>query len=335
MKIEMDDSASRFVSDRRAAPSRTAMSGFARDVQSGLARRPRSIPSKYFYDTAGSILFDRICELPEYYPTRTEVGMLTDNAVEIAEHIGANPELIEFGAGSLTKVRLLLDALDARNTTMRYVPIDVSGEHLERAANFLRADYPLLDVQPLTADYTTLLALPKTTTKESRRVGFFPGSTIGNFQPDDAQMFLRLAARLLRGGGMLIGVDLVKDPARLHAAYNDAQGVTAQFNLNLLHRANRELGTNFDPQSFAHYAFYNPVLRRIEMHLLSRKAQTVDVLGTPYPFEQGDTIHTENSYKYTVEGFRELAAKSGFRPGRVWIHDDQLFSLHWLHAPTD
>jgi dimethylhistidine N-methyltransferase len=312
-----------FRSAQRAAP----LSDFGRDMFEGLSRSPRGISPKFFYDVAGSQLFDRICDLPEYYPTRTEMRILTECAPEIAEQIGPNADVVEFGAGSLTKVRLLLDALHAPR---RYVPIDISGEHLEAAAQRLRTDYPQLGVQPLVADYTMPLVLPARGEGMGQRVGFFPGSTLGNFSPEEALAFLQLAQRLLRGGGLLLGVDLVKDPARLHAAYNDAAGVTAAFNLNLLARANRELGADFDLDAFDHYAFYEPREQRIEMHLLSRRAQTVHLCGQAFGFDAGEPLHTENSYKYTVEQFHALAREAGYRPDAVWVDDERLFSVHWL-----
>jgi len=213
-----------------------------------------------------------------------------------------------------------------------YLPIDISGEHMARSAAGLQQDYPGLRVQPVVADYTQELQLPPPMGKD-RRVGFFPGSTIGNFTPQESLQFLRRTARLLRGGALLLGADLVKDPAVLHAAYNDAQGVTAAFNLNLLARANRELGTRFELEQFAHSAFYNAPLRRIEMHLVSRCAQTLEVGGDSCEFEEGEALHTENSYKFTTQGLRRLAEEAGFRPGPVWTDPRRLFSLHWLHAP--
>ncbi|OUM03248.1 L-histidine N(alpha)-methyltransferase [Variovorax sp. JS1663] len=316
-----------FRTAQRAAP----LSDFGRELFEGLNRSARSISPKFFYDAAGSQLFDRICELPEYYPTRTETRILTEHAAEIAEQIGPHAEVIEFGAGSLTKVRLLLDAL---RSPRRYVPIDISGEHLEAAAQRLRVDYPQLAVLPVVADYTMPLVLPARGEGLGQRVGFFPGSTLGNFSPDEALAFLQLAQRLLRGGGLLLGVDLVKDPALLHAAYNDAQGVTAAFNLNLLRRANRELGTDFDLEGFTHAAFYNAPLRRVEMHLVSRRAQGVRLDGQRFEFEEGETIHTENSHKFTVEGLRALAVKAGLRPAAVWTDPERLFSVHWLQSPA-
>ncbi len=308
-----------------------ADSEFARDLAGALAARPRSISPKYFYDAQGSALFDRICELPEYYPTRTELAILQRHAGDIAALAGPRAEIVEFGAGSCTKVRLLLDALQA---PARYLPIDISGEHLHAAAAGLRRDYPGLDVQPVAADYTQRLLLPAHDPGAGQRVGFFPGSTLGNFLPAEAFYFLQVAAQVLRGGALLLGVDLVKDPAVLHAAYNDAQGVTAAFNLNLLARANRELDTRFNLAQFTHHAFYNAPRQRIEMHLISRSRQRVDVGGQTFEFAEGETLHTENSHKFTVDGLRRLARQAGFTPGPVWTDVDRLFSVHWLHAPA-
>ena len=304
--------------------------GFERDMVSALSSRPRTISPKYFYDERGSQLFDRICELPEYYPTRTELSILAGNARDIAAHMGPRAEIVEFGAGSLRKVRLLLDAMEA---PARYLPIDISGEHLARAAQALQRDYPGLDVQPVVADYTQRLLLPASLPGSGQRVGFFPGSTLGNFTPPEALHFLQVAAQVLRGGALLLGTDLVKDPALLHAAYNDAQGVTAAFNLNLLARANRELGARFVLDQFHHSAFYNAPLQRIEMHLASKRRQVITLAGERFEFDEGETLHTENSHKFTIDGLRELAVKAGFRPGPVWTDSHQLFSVHWLHAP--
>jgi dimethylhistidine N-methyltransferase len=313
-----------------AADSDALVGEFAQDLMRALASRPHSISPKYFYDEPGSQLFDRICELPEYYPTRTELGILGAAAGDIAAHMGPRAEIVEFGAGSLRKVRLLLDAMDR---PARYLPIDISGEHLARSAAALQGDYPGLDVQPVVADYTQRLLLPAALPGAGRRVGFFPGSTIGNFTPAEALHFLQVAGQVLRGGALLLGADLVKDPAVLHAAYNDAQGVTAAFNLNLLARANRELGTRFVLEQFAHSAFYNAPQQRIEMHLVSRRRQKIALGGECYELDEGESLHTENSYKFTIDSLRALAMRAGFRPGPVWTDENRFFSVHWLHAP--
>jgi dimethylhistidine N-methyltransferase len=305
-------------------------SAFAADFAAALATQPRSISPKYFYDAEGSRLFDRICELPEYYPTRTELHILEGAAGEMAALAGHDAEIVEFGAGSLRKVRLLLRAFERPR---RYLPIDISGEYLRDAAAMLRAEFAGLEVQPLVADYTGPLELPARA--QGRRIGFFPGSTIGNFTPQEALAFLRRAGTVLQGGALVLGADLVKDPQVLHAAYNDAAGVTAAFNRNLLVRANRELGANFVPARFHHSAFYNAPLQRIEMHLVSAEQQAVTLAGERFAFEEGDALHTENSYKFTIEGLRELAAQAGFRPGPVWTDPERLFSVHWLHAPEE
>ncbi|HEU4458056.1 MAG TPA: L-histidine N(alpha)-methyltransferase [Methylibium sp.] len=300
----------------------------------GLARTPRSVPPKFFYDAAGSALFDRICELPEYYPTRTELALLRARAGEIAACLGADAEIVEFGAGSSRKVRVLLEAMQRPRS---FLPIDISAEHLHAAADALRADHPGLDVRPIAADFSRAIALPARHAQATRRVGFFPGSSIGNFSPDEAIAFLRRARETIDhdgcGAGLLIGVDRVKEPARLQAAYNDAAGVTAAFNLNLLVRANRELGANFALDGFAHHAYYEPRLQRVEMHLVSRRAQQVRVCGHVFDFAEGETLHTENSHKFTVDGFRALAQRAGWQPRAVWCDDQQLFSIHWLGLP--
>jgi dimethylhistidine N-methyltransferase len=314
---------------REAGTQPEAGSVFLQDLRRALADTPHAISPKYFYDAEGSQLFDRICELPEYYPTRTERGILTACAAEIADCAGMGGDLVEFGAGSCSKVRLLLDALRPR----RYVPIDISTEHLEEAAAELGRAHPGLLVLPLAADYTATVRLPPPLAG-APRIGFFPGSTLGNFTPAEALQFLRGAARMLRGGGLLLGTDLVKDPAVLHAAYNDAQGVTAAFNLNLLARANRELGADFDLQRFWHSAFYNAAQQRIEMHLVSRERQQVRLAGEQYTLDEGEALHTENSYKFSIDGLRRLARQAGFEPGPAWTDPQRLFSVHWLRAPA-
>ena len=305
-------------------------SGFAAEMRACLAQRPRAISPKWFYDERGSELFDAICELPEYYPTRTELAILRRYAPEIADRIGPRAEIVEFGAGSLRKVRLLLDAMDE---PARYLPIDISGEHLARCAAELQRDHAGLEVHPVVADYTQRLLLPAVPPQSGRRVGFFPGSTVGNFTPEEALHFFVVAGQVLRGGALLLGADLVKDPDVLHAAYNDTRGVTAEFNLNLLARANRELGTDFDLAKFWHSAFYNAPLSRIEMHLVSRERQEVAWGAERFAFDEGEAIHTENSYKFTIDGLHALAVDAGFRPGPVWTDPDRLFSVHWLDAP--
>jgi dimethylhistidine N-methyltransferase len=312
-----------------AVATRRDESAFARAMLEGMSRTPRRIPSKFFYDTAGSELFERITRLPEYYPTRTELSILTASIEEIAHCIGSDVELVEFGAGSLGKVRLLLNAMRKPRT---YVPIDISGDYLLDVATTLEAEYPQICINPVVADFTRPIVLGPLECSAMHRVGFFPGSTIGNFSHGEAVSFLRNARMTLDGGPLLIGVDLVKDPAILHAAYNDAQGVTEAFNKNLLARANRELRADFDLAAFAHYAFYNPLARRIEMHLLSRARQRVRICGETFEFAQGDAIHTEDSHKYTLDGFRALAAEAGYVPRRVWTDPALLFSLQWLEA---
>jgi dimethylhistidine N-methyltransferase len=304
-------------------------SEFGRDLLACLRQRPHTIAPKYFYDDQGSQLFEQICALPEYYVTRTELSIFRRHVAAMAAAIGPQAEIIEFGAGSLMKARLLLDALEA---PYRFVAIDISGAQLASAAAMLRRDYPLLEVEPLAEDFTCLEALPLWQAGPGRRVGFFPGSTIGNLSPELARRFLCSAARLLRGGGLLIGVDLVKAPKVLHAAYNDADGITAAFNRNLLARANRELGSNFQVDNFEHYAFYNAGLQRIEMHLIAARAQQVALFGQHFQLLQGESIHTENSHKYTVEGFQTLAEECGFRPKATWCDSERWFSVHWLES---
>ena len=301
---------------------------FANSLLTGLDRAPKEIACKYFYDEAGSRLFDSICELPEYYQTRTEMGLLTRHAGEIAALMGENVEIVEFGAGSLRKARILLDALkDPR----AYTPLDISGDYLASVVRSLAADYPALTLRPMIGDFTGALDIP-TLPDNPRRAGFFPGSTIGNFRPDMALSLLRRMRAGLNGGGLLIGVDLVKDPTRLHAAYNDAAGVTASFNKNLLARANRELGADFELGAFAHYAPYNAAAQRIEMYLVSLKRQRVTLDGRVFEFAQGEPVHTEDSHKYTIESFREMACRAGFNPRAVWTDEERLFSVHWLES---
>jgi len=302
------------------------MNEFARALKEGLGRQPRAMSPKWFYDEAGSVLFERICELPEYYPTRVEFALLQRHAAEIADLIGPGLDLVEFGAGATRKVKVLLSALDS---PARFVPVDISGEHLLGAVERLRDDYAGLIVEPLVADFTGDMVLPAAI---GPRAGFFSGSSIGNFEPLMARALLQRFARLLDGGWLLIGVDLVKDPQLLHAAYNDAAGVTAAFNLNLWVRANREADADFVIADWMHSAFYNPPLHRIEMHLVSRLRQRVSIGPEVIEFAEGDSVHTESSYKYTVEGFQQLARDAGWQPRAVWIDAQKRFSMHLLRG---
>jgi dimethylhistidine N-methyltransferase len=304
---------------------------FRQEVLDGLRQSQKRIPPKFFYDKKGSELFERITALPEYYPTRTEIAILEENAEEIAALLGEECLLVEYGSGSSRKVRILLDALGRRAT---YVAIDISRQYLLDSALELSEAYPDLEVIAVCADYSRPFPLPRPDQHATGQpVVFFPGSTIGNFSPGQARDFLRTtAAEVGPGGGLLIGVDLKKDEKILNAAYNDARQVTAAFNLNLLERINRELGADFDLEAFRHRAFYNEEAGRIEMHLVSAAAQTVRLNGDAIHFAAGETIHTENSYKFQVEEFQRLACKNGFRPEHVWTDPQNLFSLHYLTA---
>jgi dimethylhistidine N-methyltransferase len=303
------------------------------EVIDGLSRQRKALPCKLLYDERGSQLFNLICEQPEYYPTRTELQITRDHADEIAGEVGPGCVLVEYGSGSSLKTRILLDHLE---DPAAYVPIDISREHLLHSSRALAASYPGLAVRPVWADYTGEFHLPIIDGRQRGRAGpvvaYFPGSTIGNFEPQEARRFLASVRRVCGpGGALLIGVDLKKDPQLLHAAYNDAAGVTASFNLNLLVRINRELRANFDVSAFAHRAFYNDDEGRVEMHLVSRRRQHVELgADMSISFEQGETIHTENCYKYTPSTFRALAAKAGYRTTRVWTDAAGWFSVHYL-----
>ncbi len=303
-------------------------SAFAGDVLDDLSQHPKRLSPKYFYDAAGSELFEQITRLPEYYPTRTELSILRDRGSAISAILPKGAALVEFGAGATTKVRLLLEqcALGA------YVPVDISGDFLKAQADALRRDFPALAIYPVAADFTAPFALPDAIARMPK-VGFFPGSTLGNFEPHEACGFLRSARDILgQDALMLIGVDLEKDERVLYEAYNDKAGVTARFNLNVLHRINHELGGNFDISAFTHRAIYNRDRHRIEMHLISRKAQTVRLLGQNFSFRAGETIHTENSYKYSLERFAALARGSGWAPRESWTDGAGMFSVHALAA---
>jgi dimethylhistidine N-methyltransferase len=310
-------------------PDATDRQEFRNAVISGLGSTPRAIPARFLYDARGSALFDEICELPEYYPTRTETAILGRCAAEIAQRAGPDCVLVEFGSGSSVKSRLLLDAMPDLDA---YVPIDISREHLDETAARLRRDYPGLRVEPVCADYMALDGLPAFV-NGARRIGFFPGSTIGNLTPEEATAFLRRARRLLRNDGALIlGVDLKKDPQILHDAYNDSAGVTAQFTLNLLRRMNRELDANFDLAAFAHEAFYSPDEGRIEIYFRSLRSQTVTVAGRRFFFAAGERVHTEYSYKYDDAGIAALAQSGGFAIAKTWTDPEHLFAVAWLQA---
>jgi dimethylhistidine N-methyltransferase len=293
----------------------------------GLSRPAKAIPCRFLYDERGSALFDQICELPEYYPTRTETRILQDCAPEIARRIGPAAQLIELGSGSSIKVRILLDALER---PAAYVAVDVSREHLRRAAAQLAEDFPELEVAAVCADYSLAFPLPELG-GGGRRLAFFPGSTIGNLEPEAALAFLKLWARRLGpDAAMLIGVDLRKDPGVLHAAYDDSQGVTAAFSLNLLARANRELGADFDLAGFRHEARYDQGDGRIEIHLRSLKDQAVRLGGHSFAFTRGERLHVEHSYKYGVEAFQQMARAAGFEAQAVFSDPAGLFSVHYL-----
>ena len=297
-------------------------------VLDGLGRIRKAIPCKFFYDARGSALFEAICRLPEYYPTRTEVAILQEKATEIGEHMGPHCRLIEFGSGASNKVRILLQALDR---PAAYAPVDISREHLRDAAASLADDFPSLPVVAVCADYTRPFPMPPLPGPSGKRVGFFPGSTIGNFEPDAAVGFLANYARILGPNGeMLIGVDLKKDPKILEAAYDDRAGVTADFNLNLLERINRELDGDLAIDRFEHVAFYNETEGRIEIYIRSLANQVAWIAGKPILFGKDELIHTEYSYKYSVADFRALAARAGFLPIHTWTDPAQLFSVHYF-----
>lgn len=297
------------------------------EVLAGLQDTPKHLPSKFFYDERGSQLFDAICALDEYYLTRTEQAIMETHIGAMVEALGARVRLVEYGSGSSLKTRILLDHL---SDLAAYVPIDISREHLLQAAEAIASTYPELPVLPVCADYTAEYRLPAPDGPVSRTVVYYPGSTIGNFTPEEAQRFLEhIAQQVGPAGGLLIGVDLQKDEALLHAAYNDSQGVTAAFNKNVLHRINRELEADFNLDRFRHEAVYDAEAGRVEMHLVSTVAQRVQVDGVEIPFEAGERITTEYSYKYTMDGFAALAADAGWSVERVWTDDERLFSVQY------
>lgn len=300
------------------------------EILEGLTAPQKRLSPKYFYDEHGSELFDRICELPEYYPTRTELTLMREHADEIAELVGPQVSVIELGAGSTLKIRLLLDHLI---DPVAYVPVDISGEYLGKQAEELARDYPQLIVRPVAADFTRPFTLPQHPVMPRRNLVFFPGSTIGNFSRQEALELLKVMAfEARRDGALLIGVDLRKDPDRLRAAYNDRAGVTAAFNLNVLARLNRELGADFELESFEHRAVYDESQGRIEMRLISTRPQAAHVAGTELVFERNEYIITEYSHKYSVAEFHELARRAGLHPVTTWVDDHELFSVHYLRV---
>lgn len=300
------------------------------DVLAGLSRPQKGLPPKYFYDERGSKLFDRITELSEYYVTRAELSVLRRIGPELAETVGAGANVLEFGSGSSVKIRTLLDALEQPHL---YVGVDISRDHLLSACRDLASDYPALKVGAICADFTQAFPIPERTFGEHWRLGFFPGSTIGNFEPEEAKDVLRaLRAALRPDDSLLVGVDLRKDATRLEAAYDDAEGVTAAFNLNVLTHINRELGADIPVDAFAHVARWNPGKGRVEMHLEAQRDFGFAVAGQDFTMRAGETIHTENSHKYTRESFDALAAEAGFRPHRYWTDDSGLFSVRLMRA---
>jgi dimethylhistidine N-methyltransferase len=311
----------------RPVPQDDATEIFAVDVITGLSARPKALLPKYFYDSLGSQLFEQITLLPEYYPTRTELRILSANARALADLMPKDAALIEFGAGSAVKAKILLNAAPQIGA---YVPVDISAEFLADETRRLERDIPRVGVFPVVADFTAPFELP-VDVRNRPRVGFFPGSTIGNFEPPQAKDFFRQAARVLGPDALfIVGADRVKDERVLHAAYNDAAGVTAAFNLNLLTRINRELGGSFDLAAFRHFASYNQSLARIEMHLESAKRQVARVRNVAFSFKDGETIHTESSHKFTVEAFTALAADAGWAVSRVLSDEKDWFSVYVL-----
>jgi L-histidine Nalpha-methyltransferase len=305
-----------------------SVDAFYAELLRGLSQRPKSIAAKFFYDETGCRLFDEICGLDEYYLTRTEMRILREKAAEICALIGPDCRLVEFGSGSSAKTRILLDHLHA---PAAYVPVDIAPEHLLRSSAKLARAYPELCITPVCADFTKAFTLPEMPCPARRTVAFFPGSTIGNLEPAEAENFFRKISLLCGpGGGLLIGVDLKKDRLTLERAYNDAQGVTARFNLNLLTRINRSFGAGIRPEKFRHHAFYNEEFGRIEMHLVSLVEQTIQLNGTTLFFREGEHIVTEHSYKYSVDEFVKLAGRSGWAVKGLWTDNASLFSVHYL-----
>lgn len=300
------------------------------EILEGLNQKQKQISPKFFYDEAGSRLFDEICRQPEYYPTRTELGIMKARVHEIADHIGPQASVIEFGSGSSIKTRLLLENLEK---VAAYVPVDISRDHLLQAAESLAADYPHIEVLPVCADFTRPFDLPEPTVEPLRNMVFFPGSTIGNFAEAEAQNLLSVMRTEAKSdGALLIGVDLSKPREILEPAYNDAAGVTADFNLNMLKRLNQEHGANFDTDLFEHDAIFDEQHSRIEMRLVSLQKQSVEVAGEEFAIDKGEYIVTEHSHKYSREQFAAMANAAGFEVKSVWTDPEELFSVQYLEA---
>ena len=306
---------------------------FLADVIAGLSSNPRTIPCKYFYDERGAALFQKICELPEYYVTRTEIDILDRSRADIASQLGPNVELIGLGTGAGTKTRFLVEALE--NPAV-YIPVDISENQLRQSTALFQRIFPDLEILPVCADYLQPVLLPSPRHRPARNIVYFPGSTIGNFEPDEAVQFLYRIAKVCRGGGgLLIGVDLKKDRQVLEAAYNDSAGVTAQFNLNLLQRINRELGADFDLDQWRHRAIYNSNAGRIEMHLISEIDQFVHFNEHKFHFRRAEKIVTEYSYKYAPDEFAAFAAKAGFNFVRMWTDEAKLFGVFYFATASE
>jgi dimethylhistidine N-methyltransferase len=313
--------------------SGTESADFLSDVVSGLSSNPRTLPCKYFYDAQGAALFQKICELPEYYVTRTEIDILDRHRADIASQLGPKIELIGLGTGAGTKTRILIEALEDPAV---YIPVDISETQLRQSTALFRKIFPDLEILPVCADYLQSVVLPLPLREPARNIVYFPGSTIGNFEPDEALQFLRRIANVCRGGGgLLIGVDLKKDRQVLEAAYNDSAGVTAEFNLNLLQRINSELGGDFDLDQWRHRAIYNSQPGRIEMHLISETDQSVHLNEHTFDFRRGENIITEFSYKYAQDEFANLAAKAGFTFSRMWTDETRLFGVFYFVTPSE
>jgi dimethylhistidine N-methyltransferase len=312
------------------APSESG--DFMTDVIAGLSSNPRTLPCKYFYDERGAALFQKICELPEYYVTRTEIDILDRYGSDIAAQLGRHIQLIGLGTGAGTKTRILIEALE---NPAAYIPVDISEKQLRESTALFRKIFPELEILPVCADYLQPVFLPTPRNKPARSIIYFPGSTIGNFEPQQAVEFLRRVASVCRAGdGLLIGVDLKKEQRVLEAAYNDNAGVTAQFNLNLLERINRELAADFDLDQWRHRAFYDSKLGRIEMHLISEIDQFVHFDEQKFHFRRGEKIVTEFSYKYTPDEFSALASEAGFDFAQIWTDDARLFGVFYFTIPS-